>query len=302
MAYRIRPGTRFLIPEAMSWERKSVLRNYVKGVGLELAEYSYDPYTGDMDLVDLDSKVDASTIGIYAEVPNLFGKVDANVLRLKKEHPDLVLVAGVDPVSLGALTPPGEYGADIAIGEGQGLGAGMNFGGPLLGIFSAKMEHVRKMPGRLIGMTRDANGDRAFCMTLQTREQHIRRAKATSNICTNEALMALTTTVYLAIVGGKGLRDIARMNMDNCRSLMERIEELEAYQIAFEGIHFNEFTVRCPVRPEKLNHLLLKHGVIGGAPLVDHVPRMHEHMLLATTEMHSPEDHDRLISALREVA
>jgi glycine dehydrogenase subunit 1 len=302
MAYRIRPERKFLIPEALSWERKSVLLNYVKGIGIEVVEYSYDPYTGDMDLVDLASKIDDSTIGIYAETPNLFGKIDPGVLRLKKEHPDLVLVAGVDPISLGLLTPPGEYGADIAIGEGQGLGAGMNFGGPLLGIFAVKMEHVRKMPGRLIGLTRDANGDRAFCMTLQTREQHIRRAKATSNICTNEALMALTATVYFAIVGGKGLKDIARLNLENCRALMQRIDDLENFQVAFEGSHFNEFAVRCPIRPEKLNHVLLKHGVIGGVPLAEHVPRMHEHMLLATTEMHSPADHDKLIAALKEMA
>lgn len=302
MAYRIRPGNRFLIPEAMSWERKSVLRNYTKGLGLELTEYSYDPYTGDADLADIATKVNAETIGIYAELPNLFGKIDPGMLHLKMDHPELVLVAGVDPISLGLLTPPGDYGADIAIGEGQGMGAGMNFGGPLLGVFATRMEHVRRMPGRLIGMTRDVAGERAFCMTLQTREQHIRRAKATSNICTNEALMAITACVYLAVVGGQGLKDIARMNMENCRALRRRIEELEMFQLTFEGIHFNEFALRCPIRPEKLNHLLLKHGLIGGVPLGEHVPRLHEHMLLATTEMHSGADHDRLVAALKEVA
>ncbi len=302
MAYRIRPGKRFLIPEAMSWERKSVLRNYTKGLGLELTEYSYDPYSGDADLSDIATKVSAETIGIYAELPNLFGKIDAGILRLKKEHGELVLVAGVDPISLGLLTPPGDYGADIAIGEGQGLGAGMNFGGPLLGVFATKMEHVRKMPGRLIGLTRDVEGERAFCMTLQTREQHIRRAKATSNICTNEALTALAAGVYMAIVGGQGLKDIARANLDNCRSLRDRIEELDNFQLSFDGAHFNEFALRCPVRPQKLNHLLLKHGIIGGVPLGEQVPRLHEHLLLATTEMHSRADHDRLLAALKEVA
>jgi glycine dehydrogenase subunit 1 len=302
MAYRIRPGRCFLVPEAMSWERKSVLRNYLRGIGLDVKEYSYDPYTGDADLGDIAAKAGPSTSGIYAETPNLFGKVDPGIARLKREFPEAVLVVGADPVSLGLLTPPGEYGADIAIGEGQGLGAGMNFGGPMLGIFAARAEHVRKMPGRLIGMTRDPAGERAFCMTLQTREQHIRRAKATSNICTNEALTALTAAAYLAVVGGRGLRNIAKANVAGCRALMEAVDALDGYRVEFDGCHFNEFAMRCPVRPEKLNLLLLRHGVIGGVPLGRHVPRMHEHMLLATTEVHDQADRDKLVAALAEVA
>ena len=216
--------------------------------------------------------------------------------------PDTVLVVGVNPISLGVLTPPGEQGADIVIGEGQMLGSPMNFGGPLLGIFATRMEHVRKMPGRLIGMTMDASGRRAYCMTLQTREQHIRRGKATSNICTNEALMAVAASVYLALVGGQGLRDLAQINMRKAKELMERIDALTGFDSpVFEGHHFNEFVVTSPIRPEKLNKVLLKHGVLGGVPMHRHVPRMVDEMLLCTTEMHTPSDHDRLIAALREV-
>ncbi|HEY3420154.1 MAG TPA: aminomethyl-transferring glycine dehydrogenase subunit GcvPA [Methanomassiliicoccales archaeon] len=303
MCHRILPKKRFLIPEAMSWEKKSVLRNYLRGPGLEAVEYGYDPYTGGLDPVSLAEKMDDNVCGVYAEVPNFFGTIDPAVMRLKEMFPSVPVVIGVDPISLGLLTPPGEYGADIVIGEGQSLGSPMNFGGPLLGIFACRKEHVRKMPGRLIGMTRDNAGERAFCMTLQTREQHIRRSKATSNICTNEALMAVAAAVYLSVVGPKGLEAIAKANISNARNLMTRIDELPGFDApAFKAYHFNEFVVRTSVRPEKLNKHLARKGIIGGLDLGRHIPRMNEHMLFATTEMHSEEDHDKLIAALREVA
>ena len=303
MCHRILPKKKFLIPEAMSWEKKSVLRNYLWGPQLETVGYAYDPYTGGIDIDDLAEKVDDDVCGLYAEVPNFFGTIDPVVMELKKRFPNIPLVIGVDPISLGVLTPPGEYGADIVIGEGQSLGSSMNFGGPLLGIFACKKEHVRKMPGRLIGMTRDSTGERAFCMTLQTREQHIRRSKATSNICTNEALMAVAAAVYLSIVGPKGLEAIAKANISNARDLIEKIDGLDGFDApVFKAYHFNEFVVRTKVRPEKLNKHLARKGIIGGLDLSRHIPRMNEHMLFTSTEMHSEADHDRLIAALKEVA
>jgi len=303
MSFRIRPKRKFLVPEAMSREKKSVLGNYTAGIGMEIVEYSYDPYTGGIDLDDLASKYGEDVSGIFAEVPNIFGVIDPNATKLRSMFKEAVIVIGVDPISLGAIVPPGEYGADIVIGEGQGLGSPMNFGGPLLGIFACRMEHIRKMPGRLIGMTKDKDGNRAYCMTLQTREQHIRRSKATSNICSNEALMAVGAAVYLSVVGPEGLRGIANINMRNARSLMERIDELDGFSAPiFQASHFNEFVMTSPIKPEKLNKLLLKHGVIGGLPLVAHVPRMADEVLIATTEMHTDADHDRLIAALKEVA
>ena len=302
MSHRILPKRKFLVPEAMSWEKKSVLRNYLLGPQMEAVEYAYDPYTGGIDLGDLEEKMDDDVCGIYAEAPNFFGTIDPQVMGLKKRFPAIPLVIGVDPISLGILTPPGEYGADIVIGEGQSLGSSMNFGGPLLGIFACRKEHVRKMPGRLIGMTRDNTGERAFCMTLQTREQHIRRSKATSNICTNEALMAVAAAVYLSVVGPKGLEAIAKANISNARDLMGRIDELDGFDApVFRSYHFNEFVVRTSVRPERLNKHLARKGIIGGLDLSRHIPRMNEHMLFTTTEMHSGADHDRLIAALREV-
>ncbi len=303
MCHRISPKGTFLVPEAMTFDKKAVLRNYVSGAGLNVVEYSYDPYTGELDLDDVRKKMSDDVCGIYAEVPNLFGVIDSQAPKLKKEFPDVPLVIGVDPMSLALVRPPGDYGADIVIGEGQPLGLPMNFGGPLLGVFACRMEHVRKMPGRLIGMSKDQDGRRAFCMTLQTREQHIRRSKATSNICTNEALLAVAVSAYLGMAGSKGLRSVARLSMRNAKRLMERIDELEEYQAPlFEGAHFNEFVVRTPLRPEKLNKMLLRHGILGGIPMHRHVPRMTDHMLLAATEMTSEDDMDRLIAAFREVA
>ncbi|HUT27883.1 MAG TPA: aminomethyl-transferring glycine dehydrogenase subunit GcvPA [Methanomassiliicoccales archaeon] len=302
MCHRILPKKTFLVPEAMSWEKRSVLRNYVSGPELNIVEYSYDPYTGEADLEDIRQKMTHDVCGLYIEVPNLFGIIDSRAPLLKKEFPEVPLVVGVNPLSLALVRPPGEYGADIVIGEGQSLGLPMNVGGPLLGLFACTLEHVRKMPGRLIGLTKDNTGRRAFCMTLQTREQHIRRSKATSNICTNEALLAIAVSAYLGMVGSKGLRALARINMRNARSLMQRIDELDGFTSPFfNGAHFNEFVVKTTVRPEKLNKLLLRHGIIGGMPMHRHLPRLNDHMLLTTTEMNSAEDIDRLIVALKEV-
>jgi glycine cleavage system P protein (glycine dehydrogenase) subunit 1 len=286
MCMRLNERKRFLIPEAMNWEKKSVLRNYAKGPGIEVVEYSYEPYTGELDLDDLRSKVTPETSGIYIEVPNFFGVIDSQA----------------NPISLGVLKAPGDYGADICIGEGQVLGVPMNFGGPLLGVFACRQEHVRKMPGRVIGMTRDMDGEKAYCMTLQTREQHIRRSKATSNICTNEALMAVAAAAYLSILGKEGLENLAKVNISRARKLQKMIAQLEDFDSPFfDAYHFNEFVISTPVRPEKLNKLLLRNGIIGGLPLHGHLRQLEDHMLICTTELHSDQDYERLVAVLQEV-
>jgi glycine dehydrogenase subunit 1 len=302
MCHRILPKGTFLVPEALSWDKRSVLKNYVSGARLNVVEYSYDPFTGELDLDSIGEKMSEDVCGIYAEVPNLFGIIDSQASKIKQEFPNIPLVVGVNPLSLALVKPPGEYGADIVIGEGQPLGLPMNVGGPSLGIFACRMEHVRKMPGRLIGLTKDQDGRRAFCMTLQTREQHIRRSKATSNICTNEALLAVAVSAYLGMTGSKGLRSVARINMKRSAELMERVADIEGFDApVFSGAHFNEFVVETPVRPEKIKKLLLRHGIIGGMPMQRHVPRLTDHMLLTATEMTSEYDMERLIAALREV-
>jgi len=175
----------------------------------------------------------------------------------------------------------------------------MNLGGPTIGLFGCKVEHVRKMPGRIIGMTADLDGRRSYCMTLQTREQHIRRSKATSNICTNEALLAVATAAYLALVGKTGLRDIARKNMENARSLSSRISKIKGYKAPrFDAHHFNEFVMTSDLDAGKVHGELLSRGVHGGLVLAHDFPELGHSALYATTEMHTKKDHDMLISAL----
>ena len=208
----------------------------------------------------------------------------------------------MNPISLGVLKPPGEYGADIVIGEGQILGNPISFGGPLLGIFATKMKYVRKMPGRLIGMTKDAKGRRAFTMTLQTREQHIRRGKATSNICSNEALCALISTLYLAYLGSNGLRKVAKKNMENAKKLMHMLKSEGFNAPHFDAPHFNEFLLDLPKNPHLVNKALVAKGVQGGYPINEGCFRGIGHaMLLCTTEMHEEEDMRKLVEALKEV-
>jgi glycine dehydrogenase subunit 1 len=303
MCHRINERRKFLIPQAISCDKRGVLNNYVKGAGMQVVDYGLDPSTGEVDLEDLRAKADDDVAGIYIEVPNFLGVIDGHAAELKKEFPQAALVVGVDPISLGMLKAPGDYGADIVIGEGQSLGSPMNYGGPLLGLFGTRHEHVRKMPGRIVGMTRDVEGKRAFCLTLQTREQHIRRSKATSNICTNEALMAVAAAVYLAIVGRDGLRSLAKMNMERARATMDAISKVKGYECpVLSSYHFNEFAVRTPIKPEKLAKVFMHKGIIGGLPLAKHYPEMGDCMLFAATEMTTDEDIAKLAAALEVVS
>lgn len=303
MCGRINGKGSFLVPQVMSADKRDVLRNYAKGAGLRVIEYRCDLTTGEMDLADLRSKVNGDVAGVYAEVPNFLGVIDRHVIELGGELKGAALVVGVDPISLGVLKAPADYGADIVIGEGQSLGSPMNFGGPLLGLFACRQEHVRKMPGRVVGMTRDATGRRAFCMTLQTREQHIRRQRATSNICSNEALMAVAASVYLAVIGSKGLVSLAERNMERARRTMDAVGALHGFECPTEGcFHFNEFPVRTPVPPEEVSRRLMGQGIIGGLPLGRDVPSMRDCMLLSATERTSDEDIGRLVSALESMA
>ncbi len=301
MAYRINCKRNILVPENLHWEKESVLKNYIVGLGMKIVKYPLNE-RGMVDLDSLGEMMSDDVSAVYVENPNFFGVIDENALRVKEVIGDRVFIVGVNPISLGILKPPGEYGADIVVGEGQILGNPISFGGPLLGIFSTKMKYVRKMPGRLIGMTRDRNGRRAFTMTLQTREQHIRRGKATSNICSNEALCALLSTLYLAYLGSNGLRALARKNMDNARRLMDKLKSAGFSAPHFNSLHFNEFLLDLPDNPHRINEKLLERGVHGGYPINEGCFRgIGNAMLLATTEMHTEKDMDKLVYALKEV-
>ena len=301
MAYRINRKKEILVPESIYWERESTMKNYIAGLDMKIRKYPLNE-NGMIDLEKMKDMITQETSAVYVENPNFFGVIDENVLKVKEIIGKSILIVGVNPISLGILKPPGEYGADIVIGEGQILGAPVSFGGPLLGIFATKMEYVRKMPGRLIGETRDAEGRRAFVMTLQTREQHIRRGKATSNICSNEALCALMSTLYLAYLGANGLKKVAKKNMENTEMLMNMLREKGFKAPHFKAPHFNEFLVELPSDPKKISEKLIKKGVHGGLPISQGCYRgIPNSMLLCATEMHTKNDMNLLVNSLSEV-
>ncbi len=304
MCTRINRKKTFVIPQNISWEKKSILNNYAKGPGIEVKEVSYDIKTGKIDIEELKKHVDENTSGVYVENPNFFGVFEDKVDEINGIVKDAgsLFVVGIDPISLGVTKSPGEYGADIVIGEGRSFGNPMDFGGSSLGIFACKKEYLRQMPGRIIGITKDTDGKRAFCMALQTREQHIRRGRATSNICTNEGLCALAAVSYLSWLGGNDLGEISRINFEKGQKLAESIELIDGFEGMFSGIHFNEFVIKCNKDVNKVNKKLLRSDIQGGLVLDTWYPELKNCMLFGITEMHADADIEKLVSALKEVS
>ncbi len=301
MAHRITGKRQIVVPRALHWDKKAVLASYARGPGLEVVEVEFDPQEGTLSLDALYEAVGEETAAVYVENPNFFGRFEERLEEIRSVAPSLLIV-GANPIALAITKAPGDLGADIVIGEGQPLGNAVNFGGPLVGVFACRQEHLRKMPGRVIGVTKDANGDRAFCMTLQTREQHIRRERAMSNICTNEALMSVVAAAYIAVLGPNGLRRVALDNLRRAKLLAERIDSLDRYIApVFDGAHFNEFVVRASFPWEKVHGQLLAAGLHGGLPLRERFPDLGEAALFATTEVHTQADYERLVEALEAV-
>ncbi len=303
MSYRIRKGKEVLIPNNISWERKLVLRNYVKGLGVKIKEIRYDDENGTIDINHLEENLSRDAFAVYVENPNYFGIFEEMAPEISDmvHKKGAVFIVGVDPISLGIVKPPGEYGADIVVGEGRCLGMGMNFGGSSLGIFACRKKFLRQLPGRIIGLTHDRDGNRAFCMTLQTREQHIRREKATSNICTNEALCALSAAVYLSLIGSKGLVELAKLNLKLGRLLAERICSLPWFKKRFKGKHFNEFVASFSHDADYLNAELAKRNMQAGLHLGRFYPELKNCLLFGITELYTEKDIDRLLIAIKEV-
>jgi glycine dehydrogenase subunit 1 len=304
MCTRITKKNNFVMPHNISWEKKCVLNNYAKGPGINIKEISYNLKTGKINLNELRKEIDSDTAGVYIENPNFFGVFEEDIVEINEIVKDAgaLLVIGVDPISLGIVKSPGNYGADIVIGEGRSLGNPMDFGGVSLGIFACKKEYLRQMPGRLIGMTKDVDGKRAFCMSLQTREQHIRRGRATSNICTNEGLCALAASVFLSWYGSDGLTELARINFEKGQELARRITSIDGFKLRFNGTHFNEFVIQCKNDANKINKTLLKYNIHGGIPLEKQYPELKNCMIFGVTEVHTDEDIEKLVTALKEVS
>jgi glycine dehydrogenase subunit 1 len=302
MCTRITRKKTFVIPGNISWEKRCVLLNYTKGAGITVKEVAYNPKTGMVETEEIRKVLTSDIAGVYIENPNFFGVFEEAVHEIHSllERNQSMFVVGVDPLSLGIIKRPGSYGADVVIGEGRSLGNPLDFGGSTLGIFACKSQYVRQVPGRIIGLTKDQEGKRAFCMTMQTREQHIRREKATSNICTNEGLCMLAAATYLSCLGGKGLHDLGLINYTRGQDLEKRITALPGFSKMFSGVHFNEFVIRCP-DAKKVNQHLLQNGLQGGLLLHPRYPALPESMLFGVTELHRTESIDRLITLLKEV-
>ncbi len=289
-ARRLHEGHRFLVPESLPWEEKSVLRNYASGPGLTVEEIPFDARTGRLDLEYIRRAVASKDVfGVLADVPNGFGHVDEGVADLKSTVGDVPLVISADPLSLSVLEPPGNYGADVVVGEGQGFGIAPSFGGPLLGLFACRREHVRSAPGRIVGATLDADGQRAYALTLVTREQHIRRSRATSNICTNQSLMALAFVVYASVVGPKGLASLQTTLAEKARTLATSLAGIDGLLAPrFDAPYLGEFTVELTrgTAAEFLDRLR-RRKVLGGHSLADPrpgAPATPERILVAATE------------------
>ena len=299
MATRSNGRTRFLVPEHLSWEKRSILRNYTVGPGITVDTYGYDPKTGRSDLASLQSKLGPDVSGVLLENPNHFGVFEAEAKKVGElaHAAGALFVMGVDLTSLGVCAPPGTLGADVVVAEGSCFGGAPALGGPLLGTFCTTEALVRKAPGRIIGATKDEQGRRGFVMTLQAREQHIRRAKATSNICSNEALIANQAAIHLTMLGRKGVREMGLQNLE-AGARLESALASAAYTRRFSGAFYNELVTHVQ-DPAGLHERALKAGVHVGAPLEQDVPALRNCLLWGSTPIHLPEDYERLAAAIK---
>jgi glycine dehydrogenase subunit 1 len=300
MANRMNHRNVFLLPEMITSDKLCVIENYTKGSNIELRKVPFK--NGIMDLDSLKDVLTDEVSGVYVENPNLLGLFDMGAMRIKEMMDNKqVLVVGVNPMSMSIVVPPGHYGADIVVGDAQPLGIHMSYGGPSVGIFATTMKAVRKMPGRIIGATKDADGRRAFAMTLSTREQHIRRERATSNICTNEALTSITAAAYLASLGKTGFKELGVQLASRARYLAGLVNELEGFTApAFQGHFFNEFPVKVDVGVCGFLEACERKGVLAGINVSDDIDSLENVFTISTTEMHTQKDYETLIQVLKE--
>ncbi|MCY0868606.1 MAG: aminomethyl-transferring glycine dehydrogenase subunit GcvPA [Desulfurococcus sp.] len=309
MSLRVRKGRRkILLPAAMNPLHRKVVETYVKPHSVRVDTIPYDAETGATSIEAVKSLVDSDTAAVYIQYPNFFGIIEPNVKAIGElaHEKNAIFITGVYPMALGLLKPPGELGADIAVGDGQPFGLGLNYGGPYLGIFAVRYDAslIRQMPGRIIGLTTTVDGgERAFAMIWQAREQHIRREKATSNICTNEALMAVAVAVYLSLVGWSGLKRLAELMYMRAHYASQRMREIGLTRV-FKADFFNEFPIsfnNTGVSYRFVHEELLKRGIHGGLYIGGYYPELGETALYAFTELHTAKAIDRLINSLKEI-
>lgn len=295
---------RILLPENLHPAYRAVCSTLTSSQNLALETIPFDQKTGGIDLSALRQYENKDATALVIAQPNFFGVLDeVDALTDWAHHYGMLVIAVVNPTSLGLLKPPsqwGSQGADIVVGEGQPLGVPLSSGGPYFGFMCCRKSLVRQMPGRIIGKTEDRDGKIGFTLTLQAREQHIRRSKATSNICTNQGLVVTAATIYLSLLGAKGLREVAASSHKNMLSLLKNLETLDGVECIFTGPCFHEAVLRLPVEPAKVLDQLAKEGILGGLDISQWFPQLKNAILLCTTETKTTDDIERLAFALRK--
>jgi len=275
---------------------RDVVRTYTQGLDLSIV-------TDEEQSTEVEDLLDKDTACLIVQYPDFLGRFeDLTALGEAAQAVGALFIVVADPIALGLLKPPAAFGADVVTGEGQGLGLGLNYGGPYLGFFACKSKHVRKIAGRLVGQTVDADGERGWVLTLATREQHIRRERATSNICTNQGLMALAAAVYMAALGKCGMRQVAELCYHKAHYAADQIDALDGFTVLRDKPFFKEFVVRCPRPVAEINDELLRRwAIIGGYDLGRDYPDLEDHALLCVTETNPRQEIDLLVKSLKEV-
>jgi glycine dehydrogenase subunit 1 len=301
MAQRLKGRRKVLVPRSLHPHYRAVIAAYVRNLGIAVEEISGNR-EGKLDEQELSRRIDDETNAVLCQSPNFFGVVeDLDAIgEICRRRQALFVVIVAEAVSLGLLRAPGACGADIVAGEGQSLGIPLSFGGPYLGFMACRKDYLRQFPGRLAGETRDSEGRRGFVLTLSTREQHIRREKATSNICTNQAWCALRATIFLETMGREGMRELAAQNVQKANYALEKLSGINGIKRKFAGAVFNEFVLEFPAGWTRVDGHLRRHNIIGGLGLEPYFPELKNCALFCVTEVHSREEIDRLASLVGE--
>jgi glycine dehydrogenase subunit 1 len=300
MANTIKGRDRVILSDLIHPFYQRITKTYTHECGVEIVQCPVKDGVTDIDA--LAGLVDGETSCVCIQQPNFYGLLESMTKIEKIVHENgALLIAVVDPISLGVVMPPGEYKADIVVGEGQALGVPQSFGGPLLGIFAAKKDFVRYMPGRIVGETTDVDGKRGFVLTLQTREQHIRREKATSNICTNEALLALCALIYLCTLGKQGIIDAGNLCLSKSHYLRDKLKGLKGIKVVYEQEFFKEFLVETEKPAKEVLDSLLEQKIFGGVPLSMFDEKRENQFLIAVTEKRTKEELDLFADYLSKI-
>jgi len=299
MSNRVNRRTEFLVSQAIHPEYRKVTETYTRGSNFNLKEVPVKE-NGQTDISNIIENLTENTSAVVLQSPNFFGTVEeyASLKQTLSENGTLLIVAVAEALSLGILQAPGVHGADIVVGEGQSLGLPVSYGGPYVGFFATREKFLRQMPGRLAGETVDQNGKRAYVLTLSTREQHIRRERATSNICTNQGLCALATAIFMSTLGKQGYRELSVLNLRKADYLKNRLAHVPDFKIRFSSDTFNEFVLECPRPVEEVLNALRQERIIGGYPLESCYPDLKNCLLVCVTDLNTREEMDRLAEVL----